>query len=107
MEGDPAGVSSPSSQTSVGIGAAALPGENSPDALTEFCAQETREPGCRDGASTPGREVGPWCWRGGSVSVRVYVCWVHVCADTLYVLSVHTCSPGHVSILAGRKGDGL
>ena len=98
QEEDPVGVSSPSSQTSVGIGAAALPGENSPDALTEFCAQETREPGCRDVASTPGREVGPWSHRGGGVFMHMHVCYVHVCASTLYVLSVHACAPVHVSM---------
>ena len=84
----------------MGISAAALPGEeNSPDALTELCAQETREPACRDVASTPGREVGPWSHRGGGVLMHVHVCYVHVCAGTLYVLSVHVCAPVHVSML--------
>lgn len=56
--------------------------------------------------STPGKGSRTVVLEGGSVSVRVYVCW-YVCADTLSCALCSYCSPGHVSILAGRKGDGL
>ena len=57
-------------------------------------------------ASTPGKGGRTVVLEGGSVFVHMHVCNVHVCADILYVLSVHTCSPVHVSMLAGRKGGG-
>lgn len=92
----------------MGISAAAFPGEeNSPDAFAELYAQETRELACRDVAFTPGREVGPWSHRGGGVFMHMHVCYVHVCAGTLYVLSVHACAPVHVSMLLKGEGDSL